>query len=76
MTVGENIKRLRKERGLTQKQLGEMCGIAESNIRKYESDKQNAKIETIEKIAQALGGSDCSNQRKPYFCRTSADRGI
>ena len=55
MTVGENIKRLRKERGLTQKQLGEMCGIAESNIRKYESDKQNAKIETIEKIAQALG---------------------
>ena len=53
MTVGENIKRLRKERGLTQKQLGEMCGIAESNIRKYEADKQNAKIETIERIAQA-----------------------
>lgn len=55
MTVGENIRKLRKERGLTQKQLGEMCGIAESNIRKYEADKQNAKIETIEKIAQALG---------------------
>lgn len=48
MTVGENIRKLRKERGLTQKQLGELCGI-------NEADKQNAKIETIEKIAKALG---------------------
>lgn len=55
MTVGENIRRLRKDRGLTQKQLGELCGINEANIRKYESDKQNAKIETIEKISKALG---------------------
>lgn len=55
MTVGENIRKLRKERGLTQKQLGELCGINEANIRKYEADKQNAKIETIEKIAKALG---------------------
>lgn len=55
MTVGQNIRRLRKERKLTQKQLGQMCGINEANLRKYESDKQNAKIETIERIAQALG---------------------
>lgn len=54
MTVGENIRKLRKERGLTQKQLGEMCGIKEANIRKYELDKANPKIETIERIAQAL----------------------
>lgn len=26
MTVGENIRRIRKERGLTQKQLGELVG--------------------------------------------------
>lgn len=55
MTVGENIRKLRKERGLTQKRLGEMCGIKEANIRKYELDKANPKIETIERIAQALG---------------------
>lgn len=54
MTVGENIKRIRKEKGLTQKKLGEKCGIAESNIRKYENNKQNPKIETIQKIAKAL----------------------
>ncbi len=54
MTTGENIKRIRKEKGLTQKKLGELCGISESNIRKYENGKQNPKIETIEKIANAL----------------------
>lgn len=57
MTVGENIKRIRKEKGLTQKKLGELCNppISESNIRKYENGKQNAKIETVDRIASALG---------------------
>lgn len=54
MTVGENIKRIRKEKGLTQKKLGELCGIAESNIRKYENGKQNPKVDTLKKIAKAL----------------------
>lgn len=54
MEIGENIKRIRKEQGLTQKKLGELCGIAESNIRKYENGKQNPKIETVDKIAHAL----------------------
>lgn len=54
MTIGERIKEVRKEKGLTQKKLGELSGIAESNIRKYENGKQNPKIETIQKIASAL----------------------
>lgn len=54
MTVGENIRKLRKEHGLTQQQLGDLCGIKAANIRKYELDKANPKIETIERIAKAL----------------------
>lgn len=56
MTVGENIKRIRNEKGLTQKQLGELCGINEVQIRRYELGGKNAnpKIETIQKIADAL----------------------
>lgn len=49
-----DIRRIRKKRGLTQKQLGELCGIDEANIRKYENGKQNPKIGTLEKIANAL----------------------
>ena len=54
MSVGENIKRIRKEKGLTQKQLGELCGLADSAIRRYENGGANPKIETKKKIANAL----------------------
>lgn len=70
MTTGERIKNARKAVGLTQKQLAEMCGIAEITIRQYESDKRIPKSkELTEKIAAALnvsgvyllwgGESDC-----------------
>lgn len=67
MTVGVNIKRIRKERGITQKQLGELCGIAEPNIRKYENGKQNPKLETVEKIATALGVTAFELMGMEYF---------
>ena len=49
-----DIRRIRKKRGLTQKQLGELSGINEVQIRRYELGSDNPKIETIEKIAKAL----------------------
>lgn len=57
MTVHENIRKFRKEKNLTQKQLGDLCNpkIAEANIRKYELGKANPKVETLERIATALG---------------------
>lgn len=55
MTVGDKIRILRKEQKMTQKELGEACGIAESTIRRYELDKLNPKYETRKKIADALG---------------------
>lgn len=55
-TIGENIKRIRKEKGLTQKQLGDLCNppMADSAIRRYEIGKANPKMETLQKIAAAL----------------------
>ena len=52
--TGDMIRKYRTEKGLTQKKLGKLCGIADSNIRKYESGNQNPKIETLQKIADAL----------------------
>lgn len=54
MTVGENIRRIRKERGLTQKQLGELVGASEAYIRAYESGRRNPKPSSLEKLAGAL----------------------
>lgn len=75
LTVNENIKRIRKERGLTQKRLGEICGIAEPNIRKYENGKQNPKLETVEKIASALGVSAFELMGVEYFNLKYPDAG-
>lgn len=55
MTIGENIRKIRKEKGLTQKALGRLCGINEANIRKYEINPNiTPQLKTIEKIASAL----------------------
>lgn len=54
-TIGERIKKVRLSLGLTQKKLGELCGIAEPTIRRYELGKLNPKIGTLNKIAKALG---------------------
>lgn len=54
MEIGDKIRLARKKRGLTQQQLGNLCGMADSAIRRYENNRANPKIETIQKIANAL----------------------
>lgn len=55
MSVGEKIKQARQKQGLTQKQLGELCGMADSAIRRYESGRGNPTLKTIRRMADALG---------------------
>lgn len=55
MTLGEKIKHIRKEKGLTQKELGDrLGGISQQQIGQWETGKANPKIETLKKIADAL----------------------
>lgn len=55
-TIGKNIKKIRKEKGLTQKELANKLKVSEPMISQYES-KKTLKLETIRKIAKALGVS-------------------
>ena len=55
MTIGEKIRLKRKEKSLTLKELGELCGTHGEMIRQYEAGIRNPKIATLRKIAQALG---------------------
>lgn len=52
--VIDNIKRIRKEKGITQEQLAEACNTATSYIGLMEIYKNVPKLSTIEKIADAL----------------------
>lgn len=57
MTTGELIKRYRKSKHLTQKQLGELCIMPDSQIRQYESGRIVPKLDTLQRIATALNVS-------------------
>lgn len=67
MGIGKNIKKFRLKNGLTQKQLGEKCGMADSAIRRYELERANPKIETLQKIATALNVSISDLDSRPDF---------
>ncbi len=52
--LGEMIKSARKERQLTQEQLGELIGVQKSQISKLERNAKNVTVETILKVFRAL----------------------
>ncbi|MBN1181596.1 MAG: helix-turn-helix transcriptional regulator [Bacteroidales bacterium] len=52
--LGEMIKQARKERHLTQSQLGEMIGVQKSQISRIEKNAKNVTIETILRVFRAL----------------------
>lgn len=51
---GENIKKARKQSGLTQKQLASKLECAEVSIRQYESNRREPSYETLQKISNVL----------------------
>lgn len=53
--VGENFMRLRKERGLTQEQVGERSGFSQWYISKLESGRSNPTIISLYELANAIG---------------------
>ena len=55
MSIGENIKYIRKSKGLTQKELAEKIGVTDSAITKYEKGDREPNWKTLNKIAEALG---------------------
>ena len=52
--LGKMIKSVRKERHLTQEQLGNLVGVNKSQISKLERNTKNVTIETILKVFRAL----------------------
>lgn len=55
LQIGELIKNLREERGLTQKDLGKAIGTTQSAVARMENGEQNLSTEMFAKISKALG---------------------
>ncbi len=54
MSIGDNIRNFRKERGLSQLQLGERLKVSQQMIGQFENNANPPKLETLQKIATAL----------------------
>ena len=52
--IGQAIKQARKERKLTQAQLGKLVGVQKAQISKIENNLTDARFETILKVFRAL----------------------
>lgn len=56
MTIGERLKRLRTEKGLTQEEVGNILGITKAAIQKYENGSiTNFRSDTIRKLCKLFG---------------------
>jgi transcriptional regulator with XRE-family HTH domain len=53
--IGLRILRRRQELGLSQRDLADRLGIAQTNIARIEHGEQNLTIRTLAKLADALG---------------------
>ncbi len=54
VSFAENLRRRRKELGLSQEQLGTRANIQMADISRYESGGRDPRITTVARLAQAL----------------------
>ena len=54
MTIGEKLRKLRSEKGLSQTGLERLSGVHCKTLSKYENDRAQPTADTLRKIAQAL----------------------
>ena len=69
--IGYAIKAARKERNLTQEQLGELVGVKKAQISKIENNATDARFATILKVLRALDAKinfniELQNQKFAY----------
>lgn len=56
-SIGERIARLRKEKGITQKELADMLGVTQPVVSDYENGELRVHGELLIKLAEILGAS-------------------
>jgi transcriptional regulator with XRE-family HTH domain len=53
--VGENVRRIRLKKGLTQEQFAEVSGFSQQYISGLEQGRRNPTVVTLYELARALG---------------------
>lgn len=71
--IGDNIKRIREERGMSQLELSRKLSVSDKTISSWETNRTEPKIAMIEQLCIALNcqkseivGEDKSNRLSPH----------
>lgn len=80
MNVGDKIKSLRRDKGLTQKQLAELIHKSESTVKKYEANDISLTVDVFIDILNALdskmlieSNEYCNNLLREYINSLNLD---
>jgi transcriptional regulator with XRE-family HTH domain len=57
MKIGEKIKKLRQDKNLSQADLGQIIGVHEKHISRYERGISQLSVENLRKMAEVFGVS-------------------
>ena len=79
MAISDNLKKLRKHRGLTQGVLAELAGVELTQISRIERGASEPKLETIKNLAKALNCSSDDlimddSKEQPYYVKRTIER--
>ncbi len=55
--IGDNIKKIRNKKRVTQEELAKLMGVSRQAICMWETDKRELKVTTLNKLAKVLGVS-------------------
>lgn len=55
MNIGERIKQIREEKGLTQEEVAQRAGVTAASLSRWENNEREPTFQNVEKVAQALG---------------------
>jgi transcriptional regulator with XRE-family HTH domain len=67
--VGQNVRRIREKKGLTQEQFAEISGFSQQYISGLEQGRRNPTVITLYELAVALGASHVDLVRQPKGSR-------
>jgi HTH-type transcriptional regulator / antitoxin HipB len=65
--IGHAIKQTRKERKLTQEELGKLIGVQKAQISRIENNASNVTIETLMRVFKALQAKVMLQVELPHF---------
>jgi len=72
----DNIRRLRKEKGLTQTELADELGLSLASIQGYESERVWPAMDTIKSLAKALEVEESALFLDPFYKDEQVDQAI